>query len=136
MSDRLKAAREAWEAAREKRSKQEWEEHVEPLLLEHVGEYFEVEIKAASADYSQWVVIRLPTKGEYAKLRFTMWDDKKAGAIEAKAKAGRQLAECCRVWPSVEEYEKLVERYPDVAEQCGEAAFKLARAGADADAKS
>lgn len=137
MSDRLAAARAAWSEKRAAKSKEEFDTNVEPLLFEHIGDYFEIECKDAPADYPQWVVIRRPNAGEHARVMHIMFEDsRKNGAVEAKAKAGLQLGAQCRVYPAKEEYERLVAAFPGVAAEVGKKAFQLAEAGADADAKS
>ncbi len=137
MSERLAAARAAWANARAEKSKTEFDALVEPLLFEHIGEYFEIECKDAPAEFPQWVVIRRPNAGEHARVMHVMFEDsRKNGAVEAKAKAGLQLGAQCRVYPEADEYARLVKAFPGVAAEVGKKAFQLAEAGADADAKS
>lgn len=134
--EQVEARRDAQRVARAKAHAAEYEEHVGPLLLEH-DDYEALEVPNAPVEFAGWVVLRRPRSAEVAKLRHIMWQDKtKGGATEAKAKAALELAEMCRVYPTAERYAALIETFPAVGDECGKKAYKIAEAGADADAKS
>ena len=134
--EQVEERRESLRAARVKAHADEYEQQVGPLLLDH-DDWEAIEIPDAPAELPGWVVLRRPRSAEVAKLRHIMWQDKsKSGAIEQKAKAALELAGYCREYPAADAYEKLVATFPAVGDECGKKAYKMAEAGADADAKS
>ena len=132
---KIQAKRDGEAKAREKRDEDEMDQHVGPIMLGRSDvDYLHVPL--AAAHLPGHIVLRLPKPAEIKMVRFHMWRDaKEAGAVEAKAKAGIQLAAQCLVYPSPEKYTELTETYASVGDEAGKKAFLMAGAGADADAK-
>lgn len=117
--------------AREALHAQELTEKVLPVVVDkeltddNIIHFEDVEEGAAH------VVVTTPTSGQYSKFRHTLHKDSRdRGVVEAKAKAGAELAAQCIVYPDREAYAKLCESYPAVSDAVAKKCIHLAEAGA------
>ena len=135
MIAQIEAKQNKVKAARKARDEKEMAEQVLPIMLER-DDVELVHAKHADPEFVGHVVLRRPNDGEMKKLNLTMWRDKKSlDDIEAKACSAPELARNCLVYPSHERYDALVLQYPAVGTECGEVAYKLAKAGIEAEVK-
>jgi len=90
----------------------------------------------APPDLPGHYVGRCPSQAVAQKFRHTMWQDSsKAGIVEAKSKAGAQMASQCRMYPDETRYAALVAAFPMVPDRISQALIKAAEAGADQEGK-
>lgn len=82
------------------------------------------------------VIYRLPSPGEASRFRQIMWkESKERGVVEAKAKAGGELARACVVYPSREKYEELVATYTTLPDAVAKAIMQASDAEAEEEGK-
>lgn len=79
---------------------------------------------------------RIPSQAVAQKFRHTMWGDSaKSGMVEAKSKAGAQMASQQRVYPTAEQYSDICDAYPMVVDRIAQALVTAAEAGAEQEGK-
>ena len=126
---KIQAAKDAERKARKDRSDKEFEE-IADLLISNPSHSL-VEVEEAPVDLPGFVVLRIPKKAEFNKFRSTLW----GSDLEAKSKAGIDLASVCVVYPSRDRYMALVEALPGVADRCGNVARSMAEGEVRDEAK-
>lgn len=136
--DRMREIRDRRENATKKEREARDEKDLDQIaeLLGDAANGF-VRVPDAAPELVGHVVFRRPTKQEIARYRaIVRRDSSERGAVEAKAKAGQELAAQCRVWPEPDQYEQLLEAHPMVADAIAVELFRLAEGGAREEAKS
>lgn len=110
--------------------------------LDQLEEYFVdpayvvVRLDEAAPGFAGHLVGTRPKGPAYERFKQILWrDSAQRGVIEAKSRAGAELARACLVYPSPEEYAKLVAEYSFVPDKFAEALIDAARAGAEAEGK-
>lgn len=73
-------------------------------------------------------VFRSPTRGEYRRFRSSIHDARK------RADAGEILVRDCVVHPSLEEFDRWLDKKPGIAEVCSDPVLELAGITDEADA--
>ncbi len=121
-------------AERLARDTKELEGEVGDMLLS--DEMVLVRFPEADVSLPGHYVGRRPRAPEIARFKSIMWrDNAQRGAIEAKANAGADLARQCRVYPSAERYDALVDAHAMVPDRVAQALIEAAQAGAEAEGK-
>ena len=88
-----------------------------------------------AADFPGWIVFRLPKPAEASRFRHIMFRDAGTGVVEAKAKAGGELALSCVVHPERASYLALVASYPTLPDAIAKAVLSASDAEAEAEEK-
>lgn len=118
-------------AARKARDDKEAEApEVEALLLD--GENIVIHCSESSVDMPGLVICRKPSPEQVARFKQLMWKDSKdRGVVEAKSKAGEQMARHCLLYPPPERYAALVAKYGMIPEKVSKSLIEAAEAAAD-----
>lgn len=93
-----------------------------------------VRFKDAPPDMPGHYIGCRPSGPAIAFFKQTMWKDSaQKGVIEAKARAGEHLASQCRLYPSAEDYARLVAEFPLAPDRISKALIEAAEGGAEAE---
>lgn len=134
-----KEAAERFDAFSRQRDARKEKDELE--LFEKLGpafklEYIVVECRDAAPELPQFVVFHRPSGPQTDRFKTQMWkDSKERGVVEAKARAGADLAVQCLAWPSIEEYTKLIDANRMLPDKVAGILVEEAQAGAEAAGK-
>ena len=95
-------------------------------------DFIVIECKDAAPELPQFVVYNRPTGPQTDRFKAQLWkDSKEKGAVEAKSRAGAELARQCLKWPSPELYEQLLDANRMFADKAAGFLIEEVQAGAD-----
>lgn len=105
------------------------EDQIKELKEKHGKRIAVVPIPATEWDEACEIVVKAPPRGEYKRFRKMLFDDtEKADALETLAKA-------CVIHPELQQFQKMLDDRPALAETVGGKAAELAGAEGKVDAK-
>lgn len=113
----------------------EFVEQVFPLLDAN-DDHEHIEFPGSRPGLPGHVVLRPLTLAEFRRVKHVFAKSKdKPGVVEEQSKVTEQLARQCRVYPTREAFESLLEAHPGVAEACSDKLLARARADGEEQGK-